>query len=119
MTKRRSTPLLFFLVLTLFSACVASPQAAAPSTTTNATTATDSNSTRGTLRFAHPLLWGGKESLVPASPVEFAGATVFLYNRLVRADADGIPQPELATACIANADATTWNLYPARRGDLS
>ncbi len=115
MTKHRSTTLLFFLMLTLFSACVTSPQAAAPSTTETATTATDSNSTRGTLRFAHPLLWGGKESLDPASPVEFAGANVLLYNRLVRTDADGIPQPELATAWEANADATAWT-FTLREG---
>jgi len=106
MTKRLSTILLICVVLTLCSACIAN-SSTAPSATTE-TTASNSSSARGVLRFAHPLLWKGKESLDPASPVEFAGANVLLYNRLVRADANGIPQPELATAWSASEDATTW-----------
>lgn len=106
MTKRLITLVLVWIALVLCSACAVSPATAPPATTTTA--ASDSNSERGVLRFAHPLLWGGKESLDPASPVEFVGANVLLYNRLVRTDADGIPQPELATAWEANADATVW-----------
>lgn len=108
MTKHRSTTLLFCLMLTLFSACVASPQTVAPSTTTTESAATTTGSRRGTLRMAHLLQWAGKESLDPASPVEFVGASVLLYNRLVRLDENGVPQPELATAWQANEDATVW-----------
>lgn len=107
MMKRLATALLFSLALIWLSACVATPPTTTPAT--SAETAADATTPpRGTLRFAHPLLWGGKESLDPASPVEFVGANVLLYNRLVRTDAAGIPQPELATAWAANADATTW-----------
>ena len=115
MTKRLSTIFLLWVAIALCSACAVNPATAPAATTATTDSNSNSNPARGVLRFAHPLLWGGKESLDPASPVEFAGANVLLYNRLVRADADGIPQPELATAWEANADATTWT-FTLREG---
>jgi len=105
--------ILLIISLALLSACALTPQSAAPTATEknaeeNAEAITEANSGHGILRIPHPVDWGGKESLDPASPVEFKSATVLLYDRLVRLNTDGIPAPELATEWRANDDATEW-----------
>ncbi|MEZ4713382.1 MAG: ABC transporter substrate-binding protein [Caldilineaceae bacterium] len=110
MYKRLLILLSMLLVFSLLSACVATPEAGTASTTTtdDAVGGATESSARGILRMPHQLLWDGKESLDPSSPVEFPLASFMLYNRLVRLDEDGVPVPELATAWEANEDATAW-----------
>jgi peptide/nickel transport system substrate-binding protein len=63
---------------------------------------------RGTLRLNHAMEFGGLESIDPLSQYRYTDVIVRLYNRLVRADAQGLPAPELATEWNTNDDATEW-----------
>lgn len=114
MTKHRFTTLLFFLVLTLFSACAPVSQSAAPTdATADSTVATGSEAAtatteRGTLRIPHYFFWSGKESLDPASPTAFDVAITILYDRLVRLDKNGQVVPDLAISWAPNENATEW-----------
>jgi peptide/nickel transport system substrate-binding protein len=63
----------------------------------------------------HFLARNGAESLDPASPTEFSYANYLLYDRLVALNADGVLEPELATAWATNADATEWT-FTLREG---
>lgn len=114
MTKRRFTTLLFFLVLTLFSACAPVSQPAATiDATVDSTVATGSEAAtatteRGILRIPHALFSAGKESLDPASPNVFDFAVTILYDRLVRLDKNGQVAPDLAITWEPNENATEW-----------
>ncbi len=72
---------------------------------------------RGTLRINHAMEFGGLESLDPISQYRFFDVNARLYNRLVRADAQGLPAPELATEWSPNDDATEWT-FLLREGVL-
>jgi peptide/nickel transport system substrate-binding protein len=71
--------------------------------------------TRGTLRLAHILEWGGKEVLDPASPNRFFPPIELLYNRLVRLNNSGVPEPDLALSWEADPSAQTWT-FTLREG---
>jgi peptide/nickel transport system substrate-binding protein len=64
--------------------------------------------TRGTLRLAHPLWFGGIESMDPAEYTCFWEAMPLVYDTLARPDENWHPVPELATAWEPNEDATIW-----------
>ncbi len=81
---------------------------AAPTTAPAAPTAPAVPAKRGTLRLAHTLEWAGKEVLAPASPVRFFPPIELLYNRLVRLDRSGRPEPDLAVAWETDNTATQW-----------
>lgn len=109
MFNRISITFLLLLGLVWLSACAESAPVAAPETASNVTVETaEESEIRGVLRLPHSLVWGGKESLDPTSPVGFANATVLLYDRLVRLDQNGLATPELAVSWQPNADATAW-----------
>ncbi len=57
----------------------------------------------------------GKETLDPATPVNFEYAIILLYDRLVRLNPDGHVAPDLATVWAANDDATAWT-FTLREG---
>ncbi|MEZ4662619.1 MAG: ABC transporter substrate-binding protein [Caldilineaceae bacterium] len=114
MSKQKSIVYLLLLVIVMLAGCA--PPAAETAPATNSESATGEGETaapadagvRGTLRFSHPLIYNGSESLDPASPTQFTAAMTLLYNRLARLDQSGVPQPELAAAWQANEDATEW-----------
>jgi len=114
--QRRSMTLLLSLMMVLLAACVAPAQTAPPATAsdTNAVS-TKANTTRGTLRIAHPLFSGGKESLDPISPTNFANAIVILYDRLVRLGDDGRVAPDLAVSWTPDKSAKEW-VFALRKG---
>lgn len=62
------------------------------------------------LHMAHDLSMGGSESLDPLSPVRFWEINDILYSRLIRPDANGGLEPDLALTWEPNADATEWTL---------
>jgi peptide/nickel transport system substrate-binding protein len=105
--------LVFSLIFVLVSACIA-PQTPAPNEAANAGNG-DTGASRGILRVPHFLARNGAESLDPASPTEFSYANYLLYDRLVALNADGVLEPELATAWATNADATEWT-FTLREG---
>ncbi|MFZ4662683.1 MAG: ABC transporter substrate-binding protein [Caldilineaceae bacterium] len=105
--------LLFSLIFVLVSACIA-PQTPAANEAANAGNG-DTGASRGILRVPHFLARNGAESLDPASPTEFSYANYLLYDRLVALNADGVLEPELATAWATNADATEWT-FTLREG---
>ncbi len=119
MLRKAQYILLFSLIWALMSACTALP---APSTAPDASSSATSEDAdegamaeRGILRMPHFLPRGGAESLDPASPDEFSYANYLLYDRLVALDDNGVPEPELATAWVANEDATEWT-FTLREG---
>ncbi|MEM7134598.1 MAG: ABC transporter substrate-binding protein [Chloroflexota bacterium] len=109
MIKQHLIKIVVLIVLFLLSACTVPVQTENSAADSGmAAVEADDSATRGVLQMPHFLYWNGQESLDPASPVDFTNATILLYDRLVRLDADGVPQPELATAWHANDDATEW-----------
>lgn len=103
-------PLIILILLLLCSACTTAKQEAtsSPETASIPTKVAKVNDPQGILRLPYPLFYKGKESLDPASPVDFRYANHMLYNRLVHLDESGVPAPELATAWTANKDAIEW-----------
>jgi len=63
---------------------------------------------RGVLRIAHELSWGGGELLNPASSAPMKWATALVFDGLVAAAPNGEPAPRLAQSWEANAQATAW-----------
>jgi peptide/nickel transport system substrate-binding protein len=63
-----------------------------------------------TLRIAHNLGQGGRESLDPISPTRFFEANQLLYGALIRPDRTGLPSPELAVAWSASNEFKEWTL---------
>lgn len=63
-----------------------------------------------TLRLAHNLGQGGKESLDPISRSRFFIVNQLLYDALIRPDADGRPSPGLAVAWSGSDDLMEWTL---------
>lgn len=119
---------MLLLIVTLLAACGGTPpapsapasEAPAPADAgpSDAPTTDDEASTtaeRRVLRVAHEGLWGGAESLDPASPVVFYDAIRILYDTLARPDENYQPVPSLAAAWQANDDATAW-LITLREG---
>ena len=113
MLRRSAYSLFFSLILALMSACIA-PQTPATNEAANAGNG-EAGASRGTLRVPHFLVRDGAESLDPASPTEFSYANYLLYDRLVALGDNGVLEPELATAWVANADATAWT-FTLREG---
>jgi len=70
---------------------------------------------RGTLRTAHHVGFGGKESFDPLSPVRWHPVILFIYDRLVSQDENGSPAPWLAVSWEADAMAETWT-FKLREG---
>lgn len=117
--RTRLTALSLLLILAiLFSACAAPAPPAAGSAADSATTApAEAEEARGVLRIPHPIPYGGKESMDPASPVEFTLAVLSVYDRLVRLDENGAAAPSLATSWTSNEEATEWTF--ALRDDVT
>jgi len=69
----------------------------------------------GTFRIAHAMEYGGAENLNPFDPNRFTPTIYFLYSRLVRANANDEPAPDLALRWSSNASATTWR-FDLRKG---
>ncbi|WFU51748.1 ABC transporter substrate-binding protein [Sinorhizobium terangae] len=61
-----------------------------------------------TLRVAHNLGYGGRESVDPISPVRFFPINQMLYDPLVWPDNNGKPSPALATSWFNSPDFRTW-----------
>lgn len=95
--------------VTALAACAQPVAPAAPAV------APAAGATRGTLRLAHILEWGGKEVLDPASPNRFFPPIELLYNRLVRLSNSGVPEPDLALSWSADASAQEWT-FKLREG---
>jgi peptide/nickel transport system substrate-binding protein len=91
----------------LLAACGGTPDAADDAAPTPAPSDSVS-SERGTLRTTHEVIWGGIDSLDPASSVVFYISIRMLYDTLVRPDENHQPAPSLATSWEASDDATTW-----------
>lgn len=66
-------------------------------------------------RFGHPVGEGGKETLDPIHTNRFYYAIQPIYNRLVRIDAEGRPEPSLSERWEPSDDASKWTFY-LRRG---
>lgn len=117
MSRKFLLVLFTVLSLALLSACaLPSPSTgSALSTLPEASESADESGARGILRVPHFLSRGGAESLDPASPSEFSYANYLLYDRLVTLDDNDVPAPELATAWVANEDATEWT-FTLREG---
>jgi len=120
MYKHLSTGLFAFLVLALLSACTptAQPAVSTDDAAENAVTSgaeSAESAQRGTLRIPHPLTMNGKDTLDPASPLNFEYAIIMLYDRLVSLGEGGQIIPALATAWEANEDATAWT-FTLREG---
>lgn len=126
MFRQSTYILLLALIVIALSACTALPappiasEAAMPQATNadNSAQAAEPATvaeSRGVLRMPHFLVRSGAESLDPASPNEFSYANYLLYDRLVALNDKGVPEPELATAWVANADATEWT-FTLREG---
>jgi peptide/nickel transport system substrate-binding protein len=99
------------MVMLLLSACTTATPEATSSPETSADTQTeavDTTSTRCFMRVPYFLWHDGKETLDPASPVQYSLAAVMLYDTLVQLAEDGVPAPRLATAWTASEDATEW-----------
>lgn len=61
-----------------------------------------------TLRIAHNLGYGGRESVDPISPTRFLEVDQLIYDQLVRAGSDGLPAPRLAVSWTSSPDLKTW-----------
>lgn len=61
-----------------------------------------------TLRIAHNLGYGGRESLDPISPTRFFEANQMIYDQLVRPNQGGLPSPGLAMSWTSTPDFMTW-----------
>lgn len=81
----------------LLAACGGTPDAADDAAPTPAPSDSVS-SERGTLRTTHEVIWGGIDSLDPASSVVFYLPIRMLYDTLVRPDENHQPAPSLATS---------------------
>ncbi len=62
-------------------------------------------------RFAHTIGQGGKETLDPIHTNRFYYAIQPIYNRLVRIDAQGRPEPSLAERWEPSEDVTKWTFH--------
>ena len=62
-------------------------------------------------RFGHPVGEGGKETLDPIHTNRFYYAIQPIYNKLIRIDAEGRPDPSLAERWESSDDATDWTFY--------
>lgn len=67
------------------------------------------------LRIAHPLGYGGKESPDPISPTRFFELNELLYDRLLRQGDHGEPTPGLAVSWSGSDDARQWT-FKLRQG---
>jgi peptide/nickel transport system substrate-binding protein len=105
---------IILLLALLLAACggqtVPAPAATEPSQTEAEPTGSEptEEDSRGTLRVAYPLWFGGIESMNPAEYVSFWDAMPLVYDTLARPDENWNPVPELATAWETNEDATVW-----------
>lgn len=68
-----------------------------------------------TLRIAHNLGYGGRESVDPISPVRFFPTNQMIYDPLVRPDSEGRPSPALAISWESTPDFTVWT-FKLREG---
>ncbi len=66
-------------------------------------------------RFGHPVGEGGKESLDPIHTNRFYYAIQPIYNKLVRIDSEGRPEPSLAASWSPSEDASKWT-FNLRKG---
>jgi peptide/nickel transport system substrate-binding protein len=103
------------LLLALLLAACGGQTAPAPAATEPPQTeaeATESEPTeedsRGTLRVAYGVWYGGIETMDPHAYVSFWDAMPLVYDTLARPDDNWQPIPELATAWEPNEDASIW-----------
>jgi peptide/nickel transport system substrate-binding protein len=97
------------VLLILLAACGAPAAPDGPvAGTAEPTSAAGIVAERGTLRLGHEVVWGGFDSIDPASPSPFYDAMRMLYDTLVRPDASNQPQPALASSWETSDDASIW-----------
>ena len=77
-------------------------------------TATNANA-ETVLRFGHPVGSGGKESMDPIHTNRFFHAILPVYNKLVRIDSNGLPEPSLAESWDSSDNLTKWT-FNLRQG---
>ena len=64
---------------------------------------------RGTFNYYHPQRWGGDASLDPAVRQRWEPVTEMVYDRLIRLDQSGRPQPVLAESWEVRTSPPNWS----------